>query len=79
MFFFLHRRSLSICGGFPLGVCSRRQVLEPGDLLFLPRGFVHQAEALATSAAEAQPSLHVTLSTAQNNAWADLLELVVRS
>jgi uncharacterized lipoprotein YmbA len=46
-------------------------------LLFLPRGFVHQAEALTSSEGLGQHSLHVTLSTAQNNAWADFLELVV--
>lgn len=47
-------------------------VLEPGDLLFLPRGFVHQAETVSQ-----QPSLHLTVSAGQNNAWADLLELLV--
>jgi len=49
-------------------------VLEPGDLLFMPRGFVHQAVA---EEAGDDCSLHVTLSTAQNNAWADFLELLV--
>jgi len=47
-------------------------VLEPGDLLFLPRGFVHQAETVSTA-----PSLHLTVSAGQNNAWADLLELML--
>ena len=44
-------------------------VLEPGDLLFMPRGFVHQAETVSSV-----PSLHITLSTAQNNSWADMLD-----
>ena len=39
----------------------------------MPRGLVHQAVTTDGSV----PSLHVTLSTAQQNAWADMLELVV--
>ena len=38
----------------PLG----RFVLHPGDLLYLPRGYVHEA------AANAEPSLHITLGLA---------------
>ena len=57
-----HRESAGY-GGFkehdptelaPLG----RFVLHPGDLLYLPRGYVHEA------AANAEPSLHVTLGLA---------------
>ena len=44
-------------------------VLEPGDLLYFPRGFIHQAEAV-----EGSYSLHITLSTYQKNAWVDLIE-----
>lgn len=43
-------------------------VLEPGDLLYLPRGTVHQAEALGR-----EPALHVTVSANQRKTWADLL------
>jgi len=43
-------------------------VLRPGDVLYLPRGFVHSA----VSGEDA--SLHVTLSTHRGNAWVDLLE-----
>jgi hypothetical protein len=71
-------------------------VLEPGDLLYLPRGYVHQAETVsdddggdddddagdagdgtATPSDDNNHALHVTLSTGQNNSWADFLELLV--
>ncbi len=44
-------------------------VVERGDLLYFPRGFVHQA--MSTRGA---PSLHVTVSTGHRNAWGDYLE-----
>ena len=47
-------------------------VLEPGDVLYMPRGAIHQAVCL-----EGAHSLHLTLSTNQFNTWADLLELAV--
>ena len=43
--------------------------LEPGDLLYFPRGTIHQA-----SAAPDTHSLHLTISTGQNNAWIDYFE-----
>lgn len=44
--------------------------LEPGDLLYFPRGVIHQA-----TTDDASPhSLHLTLSTAQRNTWIDLME-----
>lgn len=46
-------------------------VLEPGDLLYFPRGFVHQAQAVPNN-----HSLHITISTYQRNSWADALEEV---
>ena len=46
-------------------------VLEPGDLLYFPRGTIHQASTLPDS-----HSLHITVSTFQKNSWADLLEKV---
>ena len=45
-------------------------ILEPGDLLYMPRGTVHQANCVP-----GDHSLHVTLSTNQFNTWADLLEV----
>ncbi|XP_036590397.1 ribosomal oxygenase 1 [Trichosurus vulpecula] len=52
-----------------LGKPVLQEVLEPGDLLYFPRGFIHQAVC--------EPgvhSLHLTLSTFQRNSWGDLLE-----
>lgn len=45
------------------------ETLEPGDVLYLPRGFVHHAKTLHD-----HTSLHVTLSTHRQNTWADFLE-----
>ena len=50
------------------------EILEPGDMIYMPRGWIHQGEALA-----GEHSLHVTISTNQKNAWADLLEQAVPS
>ena len=47
-------------------------ILEPGDVLYMPRGTVHQA-----SCVDGEHSLHVTLSTNQFNTWADVLELAL--
>lgn len=44
--------------------------LTPGDLLYFPRGYIHQANATDTH------SLHLTISVYQKNAWIDLLEKV---
>lgn len=44
-------------------------VLEPGDLLYFPRGVIHQAYT-----PDDVHSLHLTLSTCQRNTWGDLLE-----
>ena len=43
-------------------------VLEPGDLLYFPRGFIHQAEACNDV-----HSLHITVSCYQKNCWGDFL------
>ncbi|CAN8063808.1 unnamed protein product [Agarophyton chilense] len=42
-------------------------VLEQGDMLYMPRGYVHQAESCELR------SVHVTLSMFQQWTWADLL------
>ncbi|XP_035735119.1 ribosomal oxygenase 1-like [Vespa mandarinia] len=44
-------------------------VVEAGDLLYLPRGTIHQGETIDNS-----HSLHVTLSVYQKNSWGDFLE-----
>ncbi|XP_012329574.2 ribosomal oxygenase 2 isoform X2 [Aotus nancymaae] len=43
--------------------------LKPGDLLYFPRGTIHQADTPAGLA----HSTHVTISTYQNNSWGDFL------
>lgn len=48
--------------------------LRPGDLLYLPRGWVHQAVALPDSA-----SLHLTVSTAMRYTWQDLVGLALQA
>ena len=49
-------------------------VLEPGDVLYMPRGLVHEAFSLHCDAGH---SLHITLSMGQRTAWIDLLELAI--
>ncbi|XP_039294090.1 bifunctional lysine-specific demethylase and histidyl-hydroxylase NO66-like, partial [Nilaparvata lugens] len=46
-------------------------VLNPGDLLFFPRGFVHQAKTTD------EHSLHITLSAYQCTAYIDMFEKVI--
>lgn len=55
-----------------LGEPVLQTVLEPGDLLYFPRGFIHQAECQ-----DGVHSLHLTLSTYQRNSWGDFLEAVL--
>lgn len=43
-------------------------VLEAGDLLYFPRGFIHQGDCLPDA-----HSLHITVSSFQRNSWGDLL------
>ena len=45
--------------------------LNPGDLLYLPRGYIHQGQAFPHT-----HSLHLTLSVCQRNTWGDLLRKV---
>ncbi|PRW56353.1 cupin 4 isoform A [Chlorella sorokiniana] len=52
-----------------LGECVLDVVLQPGDLLYMPRGVIHQAESLPDS-----HSLHLTLSANQQRSWAVFLE-----
>ncbi|KAM9202485.1 ribosomal oxygenase 1 isoform 1-T2 [Dugong dugon] len=55
-----------------LGEPVLQTVLEPGDLLYFPRGFIHQAQCQ-----DGVHSLHLTLSTYQRNTWGDFLEAVL--
>jgi lysine-specific demethylase/histidyl-hydroxylase NO66 len=52
-----------------LGACILDAVLRPGDLLYMPRGTIHEAEALP-----GEHSLHLTVSANQGRSWAALLE-----
>ncbi|XP_057272191.1 ribosomal oxygenase 1 [Pezoporus wallicus] len=52
-----------------LGEPMLETVLEAGDLLYFPRGFVHQGDCLPDA-----HSLHITVSSYQRNSWGDLLE-----
>ncbi|XP_047430502.1 ribosomal oxygenase 1 [Mugil cephalus] len=47
-------------------------VVEAGDLLYFPRGFIHQGDCLPDA-----HSLHITISSYQKNSWGDLLLKVV--
>jgi lysine-specific demethylase/histidyl-hydroxylase NO66 len=64
--------------------------LGPGDVLYLPRGWIHQAETVKrpSSSASQVPtctsmtpsdrhSLHLTISAMQNWCWADFLDLLM--
>lgn len=46
--------------------------LEPGDILYMPRGTIHQAKA-----SEDAHSLHITVSVGQRNCWGDFLEFAM--
>lgn len=47
-------------------------IVEAGDLLYFPRGTIHQGETVSDC-----HSLHLTLSCYQKNSWADYLEKLV--
>lgn len=49
-------------------------VLEAGDLLYFPRGFIHQGDCLPDA-----HSLHITVSSYQKNSWGELLTKVIFS
>jgi len=59
-------------------------VLGPGDVLYLPRGWIHQAETVARPkempelpGIKDDHSLHLTVSAMQNWCWADFLEMLM--
>jgi len=55
-----------------LGECILDTVLEPGDMLYFPRGVIHQAVTQ-----DENLSLHITVSTYQKTSWADLFEKMI--
>lgn len=54
-----------------LGDPTHDIVLNAGDVLYIPRGCIHQA-----CTQDDEHSLHITISAYQRNAWIDLLEEV---
>eukprot|EP00977_Amphora_coffeiformis_P023726 scaffold14064_cov177-Amphora_coffeaeformis.AAC.3 len=55
-------------------------VLSPGDLLYMPRGWIHQACTLEGGISRSKDdghSLHLTVSAMQQWAWVDLLEVLL--
>ncbi|KAL3154061.1 hypothetical protein ABBQ32_013606 [Trebouxia sp. C0010 RCD-2024] len=55
-----------------LGKLLLEVVLQPGDLLYMPRGCIHQAQALPQA-----HSLHLTVSANQHCSWADLFQVCI--
>ncbi|XP_060090478.1 ribosomal oxygenase 2 [Heteronotia binoei] len=52
-----------------IGTPTHDFLLKPGDLLYFPRGTIHQAD----TPPGVSYSTHVTISTYQNNSWRDFL------
>ena len=46
--------------------------LEPGDLLYFPRGFIHEGRTTST-----EHSLHITISCSQKHSFGDLFETLM--
>ncbi|XP_013910527.1 PREDICTED: bifunctional lysine-specific demethylase and histidyl-hydroxylase NO66 [Thamnophis sirtalis] len=65
----LPRFSSSNFSQMEIGEPILETVLEAGDLLYFPRGFIHQGDCLPEA-----HSLHITVSSYQQNSWGDLLE-----
>ena len=51
-------------------------VLEEGDLLYMPRGIIHQAECCDSENSTESNSIHITLSTAHQQSWYDVIEKI---
>lgn len=51
-------------------------VLEPGDMLYMPRGWIHHGITLPPSQGN-EHSLHLTMSAMQQWAWVDFLEVLM--
>lgn len=50
-------------------------VLEPGDILYMPRGWIHQACTIEGD--NCTHSLHLTMSAMQQWAWIDLMDILI--
>ncbi|XP_050425267.1 ribosomal oxygenase 1 isoform X2 [Adelges cooleyi] len=50
-------------------------ILRPGDFLYMPRGYIHQADTLFTET----HSLHLTFSTYQQNSMYDFLQVTLKN
>ncbi|XP_075857234.1 ribosomal oxygenase 2 isoform X2 [Microcebus murinus] len=62
-------REYSVEAEDKIGRPAHEFTLKPGDLLYFPRGTIHQADTPPGLA----HSTHVTISTYQNNSWGDFL------
>ncbi|NXI57611.1 RIOX2 oxygenase, partial [Chloroceryle aenea] len=62
-------REYSVESQDKIGNPSHEFILKPGDLLYFPRGTIHQAD----TPPGISYSTHVTISTYQNNSWGDFL------
>ena len=59
---------------------SKDVTLGPGNVLYLPRGWIHQAETAdgpAGATGKGGHSLHLTVSAMQSWCWADFLEVLM--
>ena len=61
-----------------LGPCAMTLELHPGDLLYLPRGMIHQGDVSSNEGDEVA-SLHITLSANQEHTVAHLLSAVMQN
>lgn len=57
-----------------IGDVVLEKTLEPGDLLYFPRGWIHQANTVP-----GHHSLHITLSVYQKTSYADLFEELTKN
>ncbi|XP_041351839.1 ribosomal oxygenase 1-like isoform X2 [Gigantopelta aegis] len=57
-----------------LGTPILDKILEAGDMLYFPRGTIHQGRTCADA-----HSLHITVSAFQKNTWGDLLQKLLPS
>jgi len=55
-----------------IGEPTMEVTLEPGDMLYFPRGVIHQAKTVGES-----HSTHISMSTYQQNTWGDYLNHAV--
>lgn len=55
-----------------IGAPIMEVILEAGDMLYFPRGYIHQGVTI-----DGEHSLHVTVSMYQKHSWADLFEKLV--